>query len=692
MILRICVVIPTFDNSRTISEVVKDVVMTTPHSILVVDDGSETPVSNVLYSWDVRQALEEGRVRVLRFEKNQGKGAAIKFAINDLVQRGFTHMVTMDADSQHHGYEISKLTELAKKNPWDLIIGNRRLKSENVPEISKFGRKFSNFWVQYQTGLHIKDSQSGFRLYPLLPLQTMKFYTSHYDFEIEVLIRMLWAGVHVRETEIDVFYPEKAARVSHFNKLWDNVRISALNTLLVVVSLFKTHRSPRELASALGIGVFIGCSPFYGFHTLLVAGAAFALRLNVVMMWVGSHVSTPIIAPLVVWAEIWIARHWLGMGGGAAGAGAKHDFMEWMAGSLVLGVGLGVLTAAVSYGLAWYYQNRRPPSNWTGRTRGGRLGNGFLKRVLKYGGIEHGYMCLMFVIPYFYLFAPRARRGLNEYWKINEPGDTWRQRQLRIFRHFYRFGQVLMDRVYQGFHKEKKFSTTHSGSENINGAVKEGQGLILLSAHMGAWDLAAALLPANGFSDQLHVVEFKSEGFSFQNVKSKMDPSHVHSLDSAKSGDAIFEIHQALKSGRCIGLMGDRPMADRFELIPFMGRIAPFDVTPFRMAAALRVPLLFTFGFKGVKQHYDFYARPARVYTYSPDLPREVQLFNWAKEYAADVEHFIRMYPDEWFNFYPFWSALPTAPDGGLGALTNNHMIEELPAVARAEISPGLEK
>src|SRR4051812_6938165 len=120
MILRVCVVIPTFNNSRSISEVVKDVLTSTAHPVLVVDDGSETPVVNCLYSWEVRQALESGRVRVVRLERNAGKGAALKCAIEDCVSHGFTHMVTLDADGQHHGYEIKKLTELAKLHPWDL--------------------------------------------------------------------------------------------------------------------------------------------------------------------------------------------------------------------------------------------------------------------------------------------------------------------------------------------------------------------------------------------------------------------------------------------------------------------------------------------------------------------------------------------------------------------------------------------
>lgn len=685
MILRICVVIPTFDNARTISEVVKDVLISTPFPVLIVDDGSETPVANALYSWEVRGALEEGRVRVVRFEKNHGKGRALQFAIGDLVALGFTHMFSMDGDGQHHAREILKLTELAKDHPWDLIIGNRQLKSEAVPEISKFGRKFSNFWVNYQTGSHIKDSQSGFRLYPLFPLQTMKFWTSHYDFEIEVLIRLMWNGIHVRETEIDVYYGTD--RVTHFDKFWDNLRISVLNTLLVIMSLLRTHRSSRELALAAGMGVFIGCTPFFGFHTLLVAAAAFTLRLNFIVMWLGTHISTPLLAAFVVMAEIYIGRHWLHIGPEGS---AKDDFFQWMAGSVVLGLGLGLLVMVLTYGLAWYFQNRKRRSNWTGRTRGGRLGNGFLKLVLRYGGIEAGYTFLLLIVPYFYIFAPRGRRGLSEYWQLLEAKDTWRTKQLRIVEHFYRFGQVLMDRVYQGYHEEKCFKATHSGMENILNTIQEKRGLIMLSAHMGAWDLATALLGSNGFVDQIHVVEFQSSGLSFQKVKDKIDPKHVHTVDSGKSSDAIFEIHSALKNGRGLGLMGDRPLGDRFELIPFLGKLAPFDMTAFRLASATRVPLLFTFGFKNKSGVYDFYARPSKVYEFNTDEPRELQTYNWAKEYVSDVEYFVRRYPMQWFNFYPFWSSLPTAPSGELGAQSNNNLLEELgkPRLAKSGLAP----
>ena len=427
MILRIAVVIPTFNNSRTISETVQDVLRDTPFPVLIIDDGSETPVANVLYSWDVRQALEAGRVRTLRFENNRGKGAALQFAVNELAREGYTHMLTMDGDGQHFAREIRKLVEVAVNHPWDLVIGDRKLKASAAPKVSKFGRAFSNFWVSYQTGLQVKDSQSGFRLYPLLPVQTLRFLTRRYDFEIEVLIRLIWRGVGVREVDIDVYYPAKTERVSHFHKLWDNVRISALNFLLVVVSLLKTHGSPGELAFALGIGVFIGCTPFYGFHLALIALVAFLFRLNLVIMWIGSHVSTPILAPFLVLLEEQIGKNWLNIA--PDGEGMEGHFYQILCGSAVLGTLLAVATMVVTFVTALYFKKRKVRTNWSGKTRGGRIGNGFLKLVLSRLGRQYGYLCLWFIVPYFYVFAPKARRGLNEYWRLVKPRATWRERQ-----------------------------------------------------------------------------------------------------------------------------------------------------------------------------------------------------------------------------------------------------------------------
>jgi predicted LPLAT superfamily acyltransferase len=265
------------------------------------------------------------------------------------------------------------------------------------------------------------------------------------------------------------------------------------------------------------------------------------------------------------------------------------------------------------------------------------------------------------------------------------PRRNWWSRQKFVLDHYFKFGQVLMDRVYQGFKGGKQFQTRPDGMENIKDSMALGNGLIMLSAHLGGWDLAAALLSTHGFDDQIHVVEYQADGLNFQKVKDKMNPDHVRVVDSGQSNDAIFEIHQALKAGRCIGLMGDRPLADRFELIPFLGKLAPFDVTAFRLAAATRVPLLFTFGFKGAGGKYDFFARPPKHYVFNLHQSRAEQLYTWAEEYVREVERLVLRYPDQWFNFYPFWSALPVAPNGELASLSKNSLVQEL----QSQTTPG---
>lgn len=569
MNLRVSVVIPCFNNGRTISEAVKDIVLLTDYPVLIVDDGSETPVTNVLYSWEVRKALESGRVRVLRFEKNRGKGVALQHAIAELVSKGYTHMLTMDANGLHLAREIQKLVEIGKENPWDLILGDRKLKPENKKNMGRL----SKFWVTYETGLNIRDPQFGFRLYPLFALQTMRFFASRYDFDLEVLIRLLWRGVHVREVEVDVApNPEE----THFRKFWDNVRLSTLNTILVVLSLFRTRRSPGQLAGALAAGVLIGCTPFYGFHWAIVIGVAFLFRLNVIITYLGTHVSTPVIMPLVLWAEVWIGRNWLHV---APENGPKGDFLQLLGGSFVLGIALSLVTAVVSYFVARAYQNRKPRSAWNASHN-----HRVLKFVLKHFGLDGGYFCQLVVAPYIYLFAHRARRGLSEYWKIMKPNLRWRDRQARVLRQIYLFLQIETERIFSEMNPETFRVQVLAGGEE-----HELQTAPVVTAHVGSPQLAAALFEKKGLR-------------------------HLQPL------------------------MADRPQEDEGELVPFFGKLALFDVSPFKSG-----PVVSMFAFKGDGQTYEVHVkRPSS-----------------AGEYARELEQSVKKYPDQWFNFFPFWSSMP---------------------------------
>lgn len=660
MILRFCVVIPTYNNPSSIDAVARDVLANCPFPVLIVDDGSATPVEGLL-TGSAREALH-ARLHLVRFEENRGKGAALRQAFAWGVAKNFTHMISFDGDGQHLASEIKKVVEIARQHPWDLVIGHRKFQSANVPGISKFGRGFSNFWLKYQTGALVLDSQSGFRSYPLFHVQGLKLRTRRYDFETEILVRLMSKGVGLREAEIEVFYPEPEKRVSHFHKFHDNVRITIVNILYVVLSLLRSQRSPGQLAIGVGMGVFIGCTPFFGFHTLMVAAFAFLFRVNAVAVWLGSQITIPPLAPFVILASIGVGK-WMDAGGG--------KFMQWMLGSFALGIGLGLGAGVVTWiaARASARAKERKTTNWTGRSRGGTLGPALMNGVMRVFGRRAAYGLLYFVVPYFYLFAPKARAALNEYWSLVRPQAGWWARQAHVMRHLFVFAQILVDRAYQAAVSQPVFQTRSHGAENIGRALRTEKGAIFLCAHMGGWDLAAPLVILKGFSKEIYIVKYGEP---------PPGPTKVKWMNG-QDPNLIFDLHQKLGEGKCIGFMGDRPMSERFELVRFLGRLAPMDVTPFRLAVTMRVPLQMTFGLKAEGDIYDFYADPPMQLEYVPGIPREAQLIQWMEKFVARLEDMIAMHPEQWFNFYEYWSSLPSLPSGETVVPAKNLLWEELP-------------
>jgi predicted LPLAT superfamily acyltransferase len=245
-----------------------------------------------------------------------------------------------------------------------------------------------------------------------------------------------------------------------------------------------------------------------------------------------------------------------------------------------------------------------------------------------------------------------------------------------VHRHLYRFAQVLTDRVFQTFQPDTAFEARAHGASHILESARKDKGLICLTAHTGAWDIAASLLKGAGFERKFYMVNYHAAGLRFEDFK-KTDAPHILSLKSNEE-HAIFRIHEALVAGNTVGLMGDRPLGSRFELVPFLGKLAPFDVTAFRLAAVSQVPVVYAFGFQSPteKRVYEMNAFPPQYPRYLDNgEDRGLQSYGWVCGYAAALETMVRRYPDQWFNFFPFWSTLPP---GEKGAPHHNHLLEDL--------------
>jgi len=227
--LSVCVIIPTYNNHRTLKRVV-DGIMELTNNIIIVNDGSTDDTSNILKAYQNTQQIH--------LPKNKGKGVALREGFKLAISLGYKFAITIDSDGQHFPSDIPNfIIELEQNNAKDmLIIGSRNMKQEGVPGKSSFGNKFSNFWYWIETGIKLKDTQSGFRLYPLNVIKNLNLYTTKFELEIEVIVKIAWKNIEVKNIPIQVLYDE-SERVSHFRPFKDFTRISILNTWLVFLTL-----------------------------------------------------------------------------------------------------------------------------------------------------------------------------------------------------------------------------------------------------------------------------------------------------------------------------------------------------------------------------------------------------------------------------------------------------------------------
>lgn len=226
----ICVVIPTYNNAGTLADVLRRTLKYMKH-VIVVNDGSTDSTSQILEDEEFKD------IEIVSYEKNQGKGHALKQGFKRAKQLGYFMAVTLDSDGQHYPEDIHVLVEALPYDYDAFVVGIRNFNNENMPNQNLFANKFSNFWFRLQTGVNLPDTQCGFRLYPLKKIRMWWPITSRYESELEFLVFSSWSGTQIIPVEVNVYYPPKEERISHFKPFYDFFRISVLNTILTILSI-----------------------------------------------------------------------------------------------------------------------------------------------------------------------------------------------------------------------------------------------------------------------------------------------------------------------------------------------------------------------------------------------------------------------------------------------------------------------
>ncbi len=262
-----------------------------------------------------------------------------------------------------------------------------------VTQYKPVGGAVSNFWVRIETGIELKDTQSGFRAYPVEHMARLGLRASRYDFEIEVLVRAAWAGLKIKEVPIGVWYPPAAERVSHFRPFLDNLRITHLHMLLVgrrlvpwphrklvkrpsafpslirqpkafFLALLRENATPAGLAASAAVGTFIGILPIQGAHSLAILYVTARLNMNKVMALAIQGLFFPPLTPLFCISLGYYVRHgtWLWEVSRRTFVEQIHlRLWEWVIGSLIFAPVAAVIAATAVYWMARRVQRGAAP-------------------------------------------------------------------------------------------------------------------------------------------------------------------------------------------------------------------------------------------------------------------------------------------------------------------------------------------
>jgi predicted LPLAT superfamily acyltransferase len=298
-----------------------------------------------------------------------------------------------------------------------------------------------------------------------------------------------------------------------------------------------------------------------------------------------------------------------------------------------------------------------PQNNkWEGKSRGGLSGHKIFVFILNTFGLGVAYFFLRFVALYFFLFASSTRTSLKYFREIHG------YRRLRAFRAVYRnylwFGQILLDKVALLSGVKTNFTIEHEGhEENLARLRGAGRGSILLSAHIGNWEIAGQMLEV--LNTRFHVLMYDNEVEAMKTYMSQVMGKKSFNVIAIRDGDMshLIELHKAFSNNELVVMHGDRflPGTPTLEK-QFMGRAAKFPAGPFIMAAKFGVPITMVFAVKESKTHYHFFARKAIEVKRTRNRAELDQVISDCSDrYVSELEYMLKRYPTQWFNFYDFW-------------------------------------
>lgn len=296
----------------------------------------------------------------------------------------------------------------------------------------------------------------------------------------------------------------------------------------------------------------------------------------------------------------------------------------------------------------------------TGKLRGGTFGVRFFITALRLLGLRLTYVLLVPVVLTLSFISPDIAATMAFHRRMFGPRNTLGRRWL-VIKHFFSFGRAIIDRTAILAGMTKRFSFTFDGEQHLRDAVTGGKGVLLLTAHIGNWEVAGQLL--SRIDVPVNVTGFDNEDPAVRALLNKISKQKFKLIPLSGAPTDVIELVAALRRGELVCMLGDRAYGGPTARVPFFGEAASFPVGPYVLAAIAGAPLVQVFSLREPGGHYHFFGFPAVPPHHPPRHERDAHLRNCAAQFAANLESIVKRDPLQWYNFFPFWDEPKSKPD-----------------------------
>lgn len=285
---------------------------------------------------------------------------------------------------------------------------------------------------------------------------------------------------------------------------------------------------------------------------------------------------------------------------------------------------------------------------WSGKTGGNKWMQKSLILLFKIINIRILYFIMALVIPFYMVFNRKGYMSIYMYFRHRYSYSPFKS-FVNVYLNHFTFGQVILDRF--AFYSGKRFNINIIGNEKYEELINGENGFLMLSSHVGNYELAGYHLKAKNKS--IYALIYGGETETVMKNRNRMFEGHnINMIPVTSDMSHLFEINNALREGNIVSMPGDRIFGSTKYLdLMFLGENAKFPLGPFAIATQREVPILSVFVMKESTNNYTIYVK--RIDSTATNRKEKIDFM--AKQFVSNLEEVILKYPKQWFNYYNFW-------------------------------------